>query len=156
MRVPYSMLHPMPYPMLHPMLHPMLYSMQHMMSWSQSSLLSAPTSVPLNMASSSYSLPPSAPFLTAPADTSLKENADTAKRIVEQCQLQVAPPPHRKDMNVEFPPGLFPPEKEIDLEGSHQVSLSSTCTTVYKIVNHGFMGRGWYLGFSFQAKHKKV
>jgi PAS domain-containing protein len=99
-------------------------SSQSMMSWSQASLLSAPSSsspssLPLNVASS-YSLPPSAPLLTSPADTSLEENAATAKRVLEQYQQHVAPPPHRKDLNMEFPPGLFPPEKEINLEDSHQ------------------------------------
>lgn len=80
----------------------------------------------------SYTLPPSTPFLTSPADTSLEENAATAKRMLEQYQQQVAPPPHRKDLNVEFPPGLFPPEREIDLEGSHQVSHTlQTMTCMY-------------------------
>ena len=91
-----------------------------MMSWSQASLL--PTSSSSLNVASSYSLPPSAPLLTSPADTSLEENAATAKRVLEQYQQQVAPPPHRKDLNMEFPPGLFPPEKEINLEDSHQVS----------------------------------
>ena len=98
-----------------------LLSQQQMMSWSQASLLPASSSSSLSVASS-YSLPPSAPLLTSPADTSLEENAATAKRVLEQYQQQVAPPPHRKDLNMEFPPGLFPPEKEINLEDSHQVS----------------------------------
>ena len=68
-----------------------------------------------------YSIPPSAPFLTSPAETSLEENAVKAQQMLVEYQQQVAQPQRRKDMNMVFPPGLFPPEKEIDLEGSQQV-----------------------------------
>ncbi|CAI7992052.1 Aryl hydrocarbon receptor nuclear translocator homolog [Geodia barretti] len=67
-----------------------------------------------------YSIPPSAPFLTSPAETSLEENAVKAQQMLVEYQQQVAQPQRRKDMNMVFPPGLFPPEKEIDLEGSQQ------------------------------------
>ena len=63
-------------------------------------------------------LPPP-PILTTPAATTLEENAATAHRVLEQYQKQTVSPPHRKDLNFEFPPGLFP-EKEVDLEGSLQ------------------------------------
>ena len=62
---------------------------------------------------------PLPPILTTPAATTLEENAATAHRVLEQYQKQTASPPHRKDLNFEFPPGLFP-EKEVDLEGSLQ------------------------------------
>ena len=68
---------------------------------------------------SSYVLAPTGPILTTPAATTLEENAATAHRVLEQYQKQTASPPHRKDLNFEFPPGLFP-EKEVDLEGSLQ------------------------------------
>ena len=62
---------------------------------------------------------PLPPILTTPATTMLEENAATAHRVLEQYQKQTASPPHRKDLNIEFPPSLFP-EKEVDLEGSLQ------------------------------------
>ena len=74
----------------------------------------------LNMAPT-YSIPPAAPFLTSPAETSLEENAAKAQQMLEEYQQQVAQPQRRKDLNVEFPPGLFPANTEIDLEGSQQV-----------------------------------
>jgi hypothetical protein len=89
------------------------YLSDQMMSWAGDMATS------LNMAPA-YSIPPSAPFLTSPAKTSLEENAAKAQQMLVEFQQQVAQPQRRKDMNIEFPPGLFPSEQEIDLEGSQQ------------------------------------
>ena len=58
------------------------------------------------------------PVLSTPASTTLVENAATAKKILEEYIKMNAVPPHRKDMNYNFPPGLFP--SEVDLEGSQR------------------------------------
>jgi PAS domain S-box-containing protein len=92
---------------------PSANSSGQMMSWAGDMATS------LNMAPA-YSIPPSAPFLTSPAKTSLEENAAKAQQMLVEFQQQVAQPQRRKDMNIEFPPGLFPSEQEIDLEGSQQ------------------------------------
>ena len=89
-------------------------SPSQMMTW-QGDLPSS-----MNMAPA-YSIPPSAPVLATPADTSLEQNAAKAQQMLVEYQQHVAEPPRRKDLNVKFPAGLFPPDKEIDLEGSQQV-----------------------------------
>jgi aryl hydrocarbon receptor nuclear translocator len=61
---------------------------------------------------------PSNVVLMQPADTTVQENALATQKIVDNYLKQVMPPPHRKDMNYEFPPGLF--TDEVDLEGSAQ------------------------------------
>ena len=58
------------------------------------------------------------PVITVPASTTLEENAATAQRFLEEYNRLNTVPPHRKDMNYNFPPGLF--STEVDLEGSQQ------------------------------------
>lgn len=51
-----------------------------------------------------------------PSTTTLEENAATAQRFLEEYQRMNVTPPLRKDMNYEFPSGLF--TTEVDLAGS--------------------------------------
>ena len=96
----------------------------------------------LNMAPA-YSIPPSAPFRTSPAETSLEENAMKAQQMLVEYEQQVAQPHRRKDMNIEFPPGLFPPEKEIDLEGSQQVGSIWNCMVTIDLEGSQQVGSIW-------------
>ena len=53
---------------------------------------------------------------STPANTTVTENRVTAHRILDEYNRMTAPPPHRVDMNYEFPAGLF--TTEVNLEGS--------------------------------------
>ena len=57
-------------------------------------------------------------MLSTPATTTIEENAATVQRILEDYNKMTAVPPHRKDMNYQFPDGLF--STEVDLEGSQE------------------------------------
>ena len=54
--------------------------------------------------------------LTSIAATTLEDNALAAQRILDEYNKLNPVPIHRRDMNYQFPPGLF--STEVDLEGS--------------------------------------
>lgn len=50
--------------------------------------------------------------------TTIEENAAAVQRILEDYNKMHAVPPHRRDMNYQFPQGLF--STEVNLEGSQE------------------------------------
>lgn len=51
--------------------------------------------------------------------TTIEENAAAVQRILEDYNKMHAAPSHRRDMNYQFPEGLF--NTEVNLEGSQEV-----------------------------------
>lgn len=56
--------------------------------------------------------------LSTPAMTTIEENAAAVQRILEDYNKMHTVPPHRRDMNYQFPEGLF--NTEVNLEGSQE------------------------------------
>lgn len=56
--------------------------------------------------------------LATPAMTTIEENAAAVQRILEDYNKMHTAQPHRRDMNYQFPEGLF--NTEVNLEGSQE------------------------------------